>query len=297
MTPTPTDTPTSTPTLTQTPTRTSTATATSTPTPTATSAASKLSFSNAAITVSENVVSGLLTVQQQDAGGSPVTVVGTARGVKLSSNSTGFVVFYESSGTTVMTGGCTSIPVGSSDVSFRYKDTTAGGPTITASGSNLGTCGGTAGTLTNATQIEMVRSAPRSVTIAGLNLLPNPANPSVAPTVQWGASTISATCNVPDPSVLTNCISKWGDKSVILLFPPRGDPGTSSTVKVNGGAASTTVDDHFYYGPVVTGLKPQGGPATGFASNTLVTINGVGFGASTTVAPVVQWGAGQTITQ
>ncbi|MSQ23068.1 MAG: hypothetical protein EXR58_00725 [Chloroflexi bacterium] len=259
------------------------------------SGAVKLAFTNLALTFAQNVMSATFTIQQQDSVNAATSMVGLLPIKLTSTSSTG--AFYQIDGLTLITAGCTAIQATASQVQFRYKDTAPGNITLTAAdNATVTTCAGADGALTNATQIETVQSAPKAVTISGFNLLPNPADKLVPPTVQWGASTISVTCKVPDPLVLTNCISKWADKSVTVA-PPPGDPGTSVTVFVNGGAASTTVDDHFYYGPVVTSLKPQGGPATGITSNVLVTINGVGFGSSKTVAPVVQWGAAQTITQ
>ena len=56
-------------------------------------------------------------------------------------------------------------------------------------------------------------------------------------------------------------------------------------ITINGGSSGT--DNVFYYGAVVTGLKPLGGSA-----GTKVKISGYGFGTT----PTVNWGEDHPIT-
>jgi trimeric autotransporter adhesin len=104
------------------------------------SLATKLVFTTSAVTVTAGVASGTITVQRQNASGTPVTADPTIS-VALSSTSTGTVTFAPVSPL--------SIPLGSSSVSFTYTDTKAGTPTITAQSASL----------TNGTQVETVNAA------------------------------------------------------------------------------------------------------------------------------------------
>ena len=96
-------------------------------------AASKLIFITAPQTVSFGVVSGTLTIQEQDAFGNVTT---TAETVNLSTSNTGTGLFYsDATGHTLITS--VSIASGSSTASFYYKDTLASTPTLTAAATGL----------------------------------------------------------------------------------------------------------------------------------------------------------------
>ena len=103
-------------------------------------------------------------------------------------------------------------------------------------------------------------------------------------TVNWGNTPITALCTT---ELLSGCIKKFTEKSVIIVTPV-GDAGTSVAVKVSNGNVLSTVDNRFYYGSVVTGLKPQTGVAAG---GTKVTIAGVGFGTFVPGTSTVNWGS------
>jgi len=103
---------------------------------------------------------------------------------------------------------------------------------------------------------------------------------SALPAVNWGPHPITAACSL---TIQTDCIASHTNTSVVIA-PPFGSG--SAAVTVNGGAASAAMDDDYSYGPVVMGLKPQGG-----TTGTHVTISGAGFG---TALPTVDWG-GTTI--
>jgi hypothetical protein len=106
--------------------------------------ASKLAITTSAQTTTAGVTSGTITVQIQDQYGNAVNQTGSARTVNLTTSSTGGV-FRDTGDTTTITS--VTIPVGSNSASFKYKDTVAGTPTITAATTSPTT-------LTSATQSE-----------------------------------------------------------------------------------------------------------------------------------------------
>jgi hypothetical protein len=120
-----------------------------------------------------------------------------------------------------------------------------------------------------------------SLTISGIGFGAFVQDTSV---VNWGASTITSLCGT---SGTTNCIVKWSANGVSIKTPS-GTAGTSKTVRINSGAAATSVLSSFYYGPVVTALKPQAGAAAG---GTSLTIYGTGLGSFTQGTSTVNWGA------
>jgi Divergent InlB B-repeat domain len=96
-------------------------------------AASKLAYiAGAGQSLQRGRLSSVITVQRQDQYGNPVTSGVTT--VSLSSTSAG-ATFYSDAGTTVVTS--VTINAGSSTVSFWYRDTVAGTPTLTASAAGL----------------------------------------------------------------------------------------------------------------------------------------------------------------
>jgi hypothetical protein len=131
-----------------------------TQTETITGAATKLVFITNPVTgaASNSAELGPITVQVQNASGSPVNVaVNTI--INLSSNSAGTYILNTSPGATSPTG-ATSVTIlaGSSSVTFYYGDTKAGTPTITAASPPL----------TSATQTETITAAtPKTISIVG----------------------------------------------------------------------------------------------------------------------------------
>jgi hypothetical protein len=105
-------------------------------------AASKPAFTTGAQTLTAGVTSNLMTIQLRDQFGTAVNWNGVQT-VTLSTSS-GSGVFRDAADTTTLT--TIAPPLGSSNFSFRYKDTAAGTPTITISGSGL----------TSTSQIETV---------------------------------------------------------------------------------------------------------------------------------------------
>jgi uncharacterized repeat protein (TIGR03806 family) len=109
-------------------------------TATATGLATKLVITSTAVSTTAGAASSTITVQRQQANGTPVTTDATIS-VALSSTSTGTVTFNPASPLT--------IAQGSSSATFTYTDTKAGTPTITCASSGL----------TSATQQETVTAA------------------------------------------------------------------------------------------------------------------------------------------
>ena len=96
-------------------------------------AASKLIFTTTPQTLTAGVVSGTLTVQEEDAYGNVTT---TAETVNLSTSNAATGLFKDNAtGTTTITS--VSIPAGSSTASFKYADTLASSPTLTAAATGL----------------------------------------------------------------------------------------------------------------------------------------------------------------
>ena len=111
-------------------------------------AVSKLVYTTTAQTLTAGVVSGTITVQELDAFGNVST---TAETVNLSTTNTNTGLFKDNAtGQTTITS--VTIPAGSSTASFKYVDTLASSPTLTASATGL----------TSATQTETVIAAAAS---------------------------------------------------------------------------------------------------------------------------------------
>jgi hypothetical protein len=107
--------------------------------------ATKLAFTTTAQTLTAGVTSGSITVEREDGSGNPTTLGTTT--VNLSTSSTG-AVFRDSADSSTIT--AVTIGPGASSASFEYRDTVAGGPTITATDA--------AAVLTSATQVETVNA-------------------------------------------------------------------------------------------------------------------------------------------
>jgi hypothetical protein len=208
--------------------RTWTATSAASSAVTVSAAATKLVFTTGAQTLTAGVVSGTITVQRQNASGTPTT--GGMTTVDLTTSSTAGV-FRNSGDTGTIT--AVTIADGTSSASFKYTDTKAGTPTITAADH--------AGTLTSASQQETV----------------NPAAASQLSFTQSPGSTSADSALSPQPKVTVqdqfgNTI--LGDSSTVTLSitsgtPTSGGPGSltgctqteaSGVVSFSGCAIRTT---------------------------------------------------------
>jgi len=120
--------------------------------------ATKLVFTTSPQTTTAGVLSGTITVQRQSAASAPITAGSTT--VNLSSTS-GAGIFRDTGDTLNITS--VTIANGTSTASFKYKDTVAGTPTITAAASGL----------TSAMQQETVSpAAAASLTLSAVSTTP-----------------------------------------------------------------------------------------------------------------------------
>jgi hypothetical protein len=198
--------------------------------------ATKLVFTTSAQTLLTGTTSGTITVQRQNASNTPVTADPSITVNLLTTSGGG--VFRDTSDTTSIT--TVTIPSGSSSASFKYKDTTVGQPTITAS----------AGALTSATQTETVNNS----AVAGLifsNVTVN--GSSVAPSCAGTIGT-TYTCTVSggnNATVAGNVVfanssgtpTIYSPASQTLNWTSTGKSSGSGTVSVSGNqtTSSTTV--------------------------------------------------------
>jgi hypothetical protein len=93
----------------------------------ASGAATRLVFLTAPQTLTAGVTSSTITIERQDASGTPVTSGSTT--VDLSTSSSGGAIRNTADSSTIAS---VSIPGGTADASFKYTDTAAGSPRITA---------------------------------------------------------------------------------------------------------------------------------------------------------------------
>jgi hypothetical protein len=114
-------------------------------------AASKLVFTTSPVTVTAGSCSTVITAQSQDSNGNPSDPASTET-LALSTSGSGGSFYSNSTCTTSITS--VSIPTSANTASFYWKDTTAGSPVITASGT---------GAFSSApTQAETVKAAAAS---------------------------------------------------------------------------------------------------------------------------------------
>jgi hypothetical protein len=231
--------------------------------------ATKLSFMTASQTLTAGVSSGTITVQRQDASSTPVTIGSIL--VTLSSDSpTG--IFRDLADSTTITS--VTIANGSSTASFKYRDTTAGSPTITASSSGL----------SSATQQETV-------------------NPAAAASLTLAAATTTPTAGAADNLTITakdtygnTATSYTGDKT--LTFGGASTIGTNNpTVSDKNGVArnfgvSTTIT--FTNGVATVSGSNNGVMKLYKAETALITVSDSTInnnpGLSVTVSPAARVG-------
>jgi hypothetical protein len=110
---------------------------------------SKLAFTTAPQALTAGTCSAATTVQLQDSAGNPVNATSLTQ-VSLTSTSNGNT-FYSDACVTVVTS--VSIAQGANSATFYFRDTVAGGPTLTASSA----------TLMPATQVETITAGPADI--------------------------------------------------------------------------------------------------------------------------------------
>ncbi len=114
---------------------------------------SKLVFTSTPVTVTVAVCSAALTVQSQDSSGNPSNVTSTE--TLAPSGPAGASFYIDNTCTTVVTGSNLTIPGGSNSATFFFKDTVAGSPVVTVTGTGVFTANGA----NAATQTETVNAA------------------------------------------------------------------------------------------------------------------------------------------
>jgi hypothetical protein len=117
--------------------------------------ASKLVFTNTAVTVTAGVCSSALTVQSQDSSGNVSNVSSTETLAPSASPSAGASFYTDNTCTTTVTASNLTIPTGSNTATFFFKDAAAGSITLTVTGTGAFTANGA----NAATQTETVNAA------------------------------------------------------------------------------------------------------------------------------------------
>ena len=210
-------------------------------------AADQLAIITSAQTLTAGATSGLITVQLQNAGGSPKTYP-TNLTINLSSTS-GAGAFRDTSDTTTITS--VTILAGNNSASFKYKDTTAPAtPTITAS---------TTGGVSPASQLETINVAAAN----RLGFTSQPASTNLGATLapvavqvedQFGnpvsgsGTNITLTLNNGGSSVLTGTIPQSTDGTGAAIFNDLAiyvAPGTGLNLTAVGGGLTPAVSSNF----------------------------------------------------
>jgi len=255
-------------------------------------AASKLSITNAVVTVTAGVVSGTITVQSQDAFGNAQTNA-TVVTVNLTSSSTG-ATFYSTNGVTVITS--TNILANQTTASYFYKDTVAGSPTITNAASGL----------TSDTQVVTVVPAgaftltmaqqPSGTATAGTAFATQPqvtvvdqfgnnvANGTTVTATETSGGNLNGTATAPTATTTGGVATFSGlfvtntSGSVTLTFTANGHTVNSSSINVSPGAIASyavgagTATRAAAFNVTVTAKDAYGNPVT-TDNSTVVTLS------------------------
>ncbi len=272
----------------------------------------KVVFTTSPVTqvASTNTGTSVITVQEQDAFGTPVPGALT---VNLSSTSSTGVFSLSSGSTSAVTS--VSIPAGKSSASFYYGDKTAGSPTLAAAASGLQT-GSQTETINGATPVKVTLAAtPASAGVSnttdvalGLQLVDQYGNSTTAGSsgVSLALSTSSskgyfsannnasgsATATVAFASGAGTATEYYGDKTVGAptvtakngsstwgTVPLTMTVGAPSTITLNSGSGqSTLVNTGFTNALATTVTDAFGNPVPGAS----VTFSAPANGASVT---------------
>lgn len=239
------------------------------------SAATQLAFTTSPVSINTGVCSPLITVQSQDTNGTAASP-STTETIALSTSGTGGAFYSNSTCTTAITS--VTIANTANSASFYWTDTTAGTPTITASGT---------GAFTSApTQIETVTTLTNPVpTITSLS------PPSATAGAAAQTLTINGTGFVTTSTATYNGVAHtltYVSSTQVTIQLSTGDQATGGTYPVvvtnpaPGGGSSNSVNFTVNNPvPTITTLSPSTAPA-GSAAQTL-TINGTNFLTTSTV--------------
>ena len=193
----------------------------------------KLVFTSAPQTTSPNLNTGLITVQRQSFGGSPLTAGPLT--VHLSSSAASGQ-FRNAGGATVITS--VNIGGGKSSATFRYRDSAPGSPTITAA----------AATFTSGTQTVTVDSPPSVSGLGSSYSTPKSTPIAINFTVgdaDTGAASVTLSANSSNTLVVfSNGITfpvNTGAARQMLITPRNAKTGvTTVTLTASDGVATTT---------------------------------------------------------
>ncbi len=218
---------------------------------------------------------GPITVQLQDASGSPLNVT-AATTVTLTSTSSAGVFSATLNGPATST---VTIAAGQNSASFYYGDTAAGAPALTASASGYA----------SAAQVETVAAG----AAAKLAIVTPPRSGAASGTANLGPITVQlqdAFGNPATASAATTLALSSSSSNAVFAPTQDGTPATSAAVPAGQGSAS------FYYGdltagtPTVTvssaGLTPatQQETVTGASASRLAIVSAAGSGPASNTA-------------
>jgi parallel beta-helix repeat protein len=225
--------------------------------------ANKLAFTSAAITTPASVASSNITVEREDAWGNPNTA-DVARTVTLASNTTGTATFNPVSPII--------IAQGTSSFIFKYTDSMAGTPTITAAST-------VPNTITSATQQETITGGTPTVatsaatairrTGATLNGTVNAGGSSMTVTFEYGTTTAYGSTITATQSPVTGGIAT----AVSAQIPGLLTPGTTYHFRVDGVSGSTTLN-----GADMTFTTTGAGSITYYVDNTNIAASDANAG-------------------
>ncbi|HEV2325545.1 MAG TPA: Ig-like domain repeat protein [Terracidiphilus sp.] len=216
-----------------------------------TATASKLAFTSTAVSVTAGSCSSAITVQAQNASGAGTNPTSTET-IALGSTSGNGKFYSDSTCTSQITANPTIGTTGNNFVTFYYEDTTAGSPTITASGT---------GAFTSApTQVETVN--PGTASKLAFN---------VQPTTTTAGNAISPAVTVKVEDTYGNVVT--GDSSNVTIAISTGGAFKSGSILTV--AASSGIATFSNLMPTATGtftLSAADGSLTGATSNSF-TVN------------------------
>jgi hypothetical protein len=212
-----------------------------TPTATVTFTASKLAFTNSALSVTAGVCSSQVTVQTQDGSNNPTDPPSLVT-IALSSSSTGTYGFYSNSGCTTQITSLT-IATSANSAGFYYKDTKAASPVITAAA--------TGGITSSATQTETVSAATASKLVWGQEPLSTVTNTAVTPAMtvyvedQFGNLTTTGASSITmSVSFNFSPTSKDAIAGTVIVTPANG-VATFSNVYITGNKNGSSATSYF----------------------------------------------------
>jgi hypothetical protein len=212
-------------------------------------AASNLVFTNTTLTVTAGVCSTGITVQSQDSLGNPSNPA-SAETLTLASSSTGATFYFDNACAIPITS--TMIPTSANSSTFFYKDTKAGAPTVTVTGSGAFAATVTQSETVNAAAASKVVFTTSSVTVtAGVcstgimvqsqDSLGNPSNPASSEALALASSSTGATfySNNTCTATITNTSIPTSVNSATFFYKDTKAGAPVITVTGSGAFAAT----------------------------------------------------------